>query len=84
VEWKEFSKFKIDTKMKTEELETLKEFSTFEQQIKQIQENTKNSPIDENTVSKFETIVTNMFTKLIGTLEDMTNKLEKEIKTLNN
>jgi ribosome recycling factor len=70
--------------MKTEELETLKEFSTFEQQIKQIQENTKNSPIDENTVSKFETIVTNMFTKLIGTLEDMTNKLEKEIKTLNN
>jgi hypothetical protein len=70
--------------MKTEELETLEEFSPFEKQLTQIGEDIKNSPIDENSISKLETALTDMFTKLIGTFENITNKLEKEIKTLNN
>jgi hypothetical protein len=70
--------------MKTEEVETLEEFSTFEKQLTKIGEDIKNSPIDENSVSKLETVLTDMFTKLVETFENMTNKLEKEIKTLNN
>lgn len=70
--------------MKTQELEMLEEFSPFEKQLTQIGEDVKNSPMDENSISKLETSLTDMFTKLIGTFENITNTLEKEIKTLNN
>ena len=70
--------------MKTEELEMLEEFSPFEKQLTQIGEDVKNSPTDENSISKLETALTDMFTKLIGTFENITNTLEKEIKILNN
>jgi len=69
--------------MKNKDLESLEEFSIFEQELKEIGEEIKNSPTDENSVSKLEKIITNMFTKLVGTFENMTNELEKEIKTLN-
>ena len=69
--------------MKNKDVESLEEFSIFEQELKEIGEEIKNSPTDENSVSKLEKIITNMFTKLVGTFENMTNELEKEIKTLN-
>lgn len=69
--------------MKNKDLESLEEFSIFEQELKEIGEEIKNSPTDENSVSKLEKIITNMFQKLVGTVENMTNELDKEIKTLN-
>lgn len=69
--------------MKNKDLESLEEFSTFEQQLKELGEDIKNSPTDENSVSKLDRLITNMFQKLIGTVENMTSELDKEIKTLN-
>lgn len=68
--------------MKNNDLETLEEFSSFEQQLKEIGEDIKNSPTDENKITMLEKIITNMFTKLVGTFENLTSELDNEIKTL--
>lgn len=69
--------------MKNNDLETLEEFSSFEQQLKEIGEDIKNSPTDENKITMLEKIITNMFQKLAGTFENLTSELDNEIKTLN-
>lgn len=69
--------------MKNKDLEMLEDFSMFEQQLKDIGEDIKNSPYDENSVTMLDKVITKMFTKLVGTFENITSELEKEIITLN-
>jgi len=69
--------------MKNKDIETLEDFSSFEQQLKEISEDIKNSPTDEKSLNLLDRVITNMFTKLVGTFENLTSELDKEIKTLN-